>query len=79
MAGATLMSIRWRTAERLAREAARENLVVAQWLLEESLTAQEREEMAAFEAYERAVDEGVDKLIPATEPSIQADTELVSA
>lgn len=66
-------------AERLAREAARENLVVGQWLLEESLTAQEREEMAAFEAYERAVDEGVDKLIPAIEPSILADTELVPA
>ncbi len=53
-------------AERLAREAARENLIVEQWLLEEDLTAQEREEMYAFEAYERAVDEGVDKLIPAT-------------
>lgn len=66
-------------AERLAREAARENLVVKQWLLEESLTAQEREEMAAFEAYERAVDEGVGKPLPALEPALQADTELVPA
>jgi hypothetical protein len=66
-------------AERLARKATRENLIVGQWLLEEDLTAQEREEMVAFEAYERAVDEGVNKLIPATEPSIQADRELVSA
>jgi hypothetical protein len=66
-------------AERLAREAARENLVVAQWLLEEDLTAQEREEMVAFEAYERAVDEGVGKSLPALEPILQADTELVPA
>jgi hypothetical protein len=66
-------------AERLAREAARENLVVEQWLLEEDLTAREREEMDAFEAYERAVDEGVGKPLPALEPVLQADTELVSA
>ena len=66
-------------AEHLAREAARENLVVEQWLLEEALTAQEREEMNAFEAYERAVDEGVGKPLPALEPVLQADTELVSA
>src|SRR5512137_2157902 len=54
--------------ERLAREAARENLVVGQWLLEKSLTAQEREEMVAFEAYERAVEEGVGKPIHLLEP-----------
>ena len=66
-------------AERLACEAARENLVVEQWLLEEALTVQEWEEMVAFEVYERAVDESVDKLIPAIEPSIQAEPELISA
>jgi hypothetical protein len=66
-------------AERLAREAARENLVVEQWLLEESLTVQEREEMVAFEAYERAVDEGVGKSLPTLELEQQADTELVPA
>ncbi len=66
-------------AERLAREAARENLVVEQWLLEEGLTAREWEEMVAFEAYERAVDEGVDRLQPALEPALQVDTELASA
>jgi hypothetical protein len=43
-------------AERLAKEAARENPIVEQWLLEESLSAQEREEMYAFEAYEQGVD-----------------------
>ena len=64
-------------AERLAREAARENLVVGQWLLEEDLTAQEREEMVAFEAYERAVDEGVGKPLPTLDPALQADIELV--
>jgi hypothetical protein len=64
-------------AERLAREAARENLVVRQWLLEEGLTAQEREEMYAFEAYERAVDEGVGNPLPALEPALQTETELV--
>ena len=64
-------------AERLAREAARENLVVEQWLLEEDLTAREQEEMVAFEAYERAVDEGVAKPIPALEPAQQAETELI--
>jgi hypothetical protein len=35
-------------AERLAREAARKNIFVQQWLLEEDLTAREREEMDAF-------------------------------
>jgi hypothetical protein len=66
-------------AEHLAREAARENLIAKQWLLEESLTAQEREEMVAFEAYERAVDEGVGKPISSLEPALQVDTELVPA
>ncbi len=66
-------------AERLAREAARENLIVEQWLLEENLTAREREEMYAFEAYERAVDKGVGKPIPALEPALQAETELIPA
>ena len=66
-------------AERLAHEAARDNLIVEQWLLEESLSPLEREEMYAFEAYEQAVDEGVD--IPAilTEPALQAEAELVPA
>jgi hypothetical protein len=66
-------------AEHLAREAARENLIVELWLLEEDLTAREREEMYAFEAYERAVDEGVGKPIPALELSLQAETELIPA
>jgi hypothetical protein len=66
-------------ANRLAREAARENLSVEQWLLEEDLTAREREEMFAFEAYERAVDDGVGKPIPALELALQAETELVPA
>jgi hypothetical protein len=66
-------------AERLAREAASENKIAEQWLLEENLTAREREEMFAFEAYERAVDEGVGKPIPALELSIQAETELAVA
>jgi hypothetical protein len=66
-------------AERLAREAARENLVVDQWLLEEGLTAQEREEMVAFETYERNVDEGVGKPLPTLEPALQAEPELVPA
>jgi len=66
-------------AERLAREAACENVVVEQWLLEEDLTAREREEMYAFEAYERAVDEGVAKPIPALEPALQAEIVLVPA
>jgi hypothetical protein len=43
-------------ADRLANEAARENLIVEQWLLEESLSPLEREEMYAFEAYEQGVD-----------------------
>ena len=66
-------------AERLAHEAARDNLIVEQWLLEESLSPLEREEMYAFEAYEQAVDEGVD--IPAIliEPALQAEAELVPA
>jgi hypothetical protein len=66
-------------AERLAREAARENLVVAQWLLEEDLTAQEWDELAAFEAYERTVEEGVGKSLPELEPVLQAEPELVPA
>lgn len=66
-------------AERLARVAALDNLIVDQWLLEEDLTAREQEEMYAFEAYERAVDEGVAKPIPALEPALQAETELVPA
>jgi hypothetical protein len=66
-------------AERLAREEARDNLVVEQWLLEENLTAREREEIYAFEAYERAVDEGVNKPVLILEPVFQAETELVPA
>ena len=66
-------------AEHLAREAARENLIVELWLLEEDLTAREREEMYAFEAYERAVDEGVANPITALEPALQVETELVPA
>jgi hypothetical protein len=66
-------------AEHIAREAARENLIVELWLLEEDLNAREREEMYAFEAYERAVDEGVGKPIHALEPALQAETELVPA
>jgi len=66
-------------AERLAREAARENLIVEQWLLEENLTAREREEMYAFEANERAVDDGVGKPIPALELALQAETGLIPA
>ena len=66
-------------AEHLAREAARDNLVVEQWLLEENLTAREREEMYAFEAYERAVDEGVSKPALILEPVLQVEMELVPA
>ena len=66
-------------AERLAREAARDNLVVEQWLLEENLTAREREEMYAFETYEQAVDEGVTKPVLILEPVLQAEAELVPA
>ena len=66
-------------AERLAREAARDNLIIEQWLLEENLTAREREEMYAFEAYERAVDEGASKPVLILEPVLQAETELVPA
>jgi hypothetical protein len=66
-------------AERLAREAARENPIVEQRLLEEDLTAREREEMDAFEAYERAVDEGVSKPLADFEPALQAEIELISA
>jgi hypothetical protein len=66
-------------AEHIAREAARENLIVELWLLEEDLTAREREDMYAFEAYERAVDEGVGKPIPALDLALQAETELVPA
>jgi hypothetical protein len=66
-------------AERLAREAARENLIVEQWLLEESLSPQEREEMYAFEAYEQAVDEGIGKLAILIEPVLMAEAELAVA
>ena len=66
-------------AERLAHEAARDNLIVEQWLLEESLSPLEREEMYAFEAYERAVDEGVDIPSILIEPALQAEEELVPA
>jgi len=66
-------------AERLAHEAARDNLIVEQWLLEESLSPLEREEMYAFEAYERAVDEGVDIPSILIEPALQAEAELVPA
>ena len=66
-------------AERLAREAAQENLIVEQWLLEEGMSAREREEMRAFEAYERAVDEGTRKSIPVSEPIMQAEHDLVPA
>ena len=66
-------------AERLAREAAREKPIVEQWLLEESLTPEEREEMYAFEAYEQAVDEGVGRPALRLEPAIQAETERVPA
>jgi hypothetical protein len=66
-------------AERLAREAARENPIVEQWLLEESLSPQERVEMVAFEAYEQAVEEGVGKRFLLPEPAIQSETECVPA
>lgn len=66
-------------ADRLAREAARENLIVEQWLLEESLSPQEREEIYDFEAYEQAVDEGVNNSIILIESALQAGTELVPA
>ena len=66
-------------AEKLEREAALENLIVEQWLLEESLSPQEREELYAFEAYEQAVDEGVGKPVLLTEPALQAEAELVPA
>jgi len=66
-------------AEHIARETACENLIVELWLLEEDLTDREREEMYAFEAYERAVDEGVGKPIPVLELSLQAETELIPA
>jgi hypothetical protein len=66
-------------AERLAHEAARDNPIVEQWLLEESLSPLEREEMYAFEAYERAVDEGVDIPTILIEPALQAEAELIPA
>jgi hypothetical protein len=43
-------------AERLAHEAARENPIMEQWLVEEGMSTQEREEAYAFEAYEQGVD-----------------------
>ncbi len=66
-------------AERLAREAARENLVVEQWLLEENLTAREREEMYAFEAYEQGVDMLVERSRHIQPVPIPAEAELVPA
>lgn len=66
-------------AERLAREAARENLIVQQWLLEGSLTPEEREDMYAFEAYEQAVDEGVGKPARPLEAALLVETESVPA
>lgn len=66
-------------AERLAHEAARENPIVEQWLREESLSPQEREEMYAFEAYEQAVDEGVGKPAILLEPAPKAEAELAVA
>jgi hypothetical protein len=66
-------------AERLAREAARDNLIIEQWLLKENLTAREREEMDAFEAYEWAVDESVSKPVLILDPVLQAEAELVPA
>ncbi len=66
-------------AERLAREAARENPIVEQWLLEESMSAQEREDIYAFEAYER----GVDLLMEHTKQGhpilIHTESELIPA
>ena len=64
-------------AERFALEAARENLIIEQWLLKKDLTAREQEEMYAFETYERVVDEGVGKPHAVLEPALQADMELV--
>jgi hypothetical protein len=43
-------------AERLAREAACENLIVEQWLVEEGMNIRECEEARACEAYEQGVD-----------------------
>ena len=43
-------------AERLAHEAARDNPIVEQWLVEEGMSTREREEAYAFEAYEQGVD-----------------------
>jgi hypothetical protein len=48
-------------------------------LLEENLTANEREEMYAFEAYERAVDDGVGKPLLILKPVLQAEAELAPA
>ena len=66
-------------AERLAREAARENTIVEQWLLEETLTTEEREEMYAFEAYEQGVDRLVDHDQRGQPILIQAEAELIPA
>ena len=67
-------------AERLAREAARENPIVEQWLVEESLTPAERQEMVAFEAYEQAVDgEGVSRPVHLLAPACQAEAEIIPA
>jgi hypothetical protein len=66
-------------AERLAREAAQENLIVEQWLLEEGMSAEEREEMYAFEAYERGVDRLMEQTTPGHPILVQTETELVPA
>jgi hypothetical protein len=66
-------------AERLAREAARENIIVQQWLLEEGLSAREREEMVAFEAYEQGVDMLADHNRQSRSVPILAEMELIPA
>jgi hypothetical protein len=66
-------------AERLAREAARENPIVEQWLLEETLTADEREEMYAFEVYEQGVDRLVEHNRRGQPILIQVEAELIPA
>jgi hypothetical protein len=66
-------------AERLAREAAIENPIVEQWLLEETLTAEEREEMYAFEAYEQVIDLLVEHDRRGQPVLIQVEADLVPA
>lgn len=66
-------------AERLARKAAMENPIVEHWLFEETLTAQEREELYAFEAYEQGVDLLVEHDRRGQPVLIQAEAELLPA